>query len=717
MMRRALTILVLLLWPLTGLTPGLAQVPELAALVADRVAIAGDDTLVAQGNVEVFYKGRRLKATRVTYDRGADSLVIDGPIVLTDDAGTLILADQAQLSSDFSDGVLSSARLVLDQQLQLAASQMMRIGGRYTSLNNTVVSSCKVCAASPTPLWEIRAKRVVHDQLERQIYFDDATLRLGGVPVFWLPRLRIPDPSLDRQTGVLAPSFRTTSGLGFGIKLPYFIRLGDSRDLTVTPYISSKNGRSVDLRYRQAFHTGALALSGALSRDELIAGRTRGYAKALGAFALPRDFILTFSGEYVSDDAYLLDYGLGSRDRIDSRIEVQRTRRNEHISARLINFRSIREGDVNSTLPSLVTDLTYQRRFSPDLIGGEGGFRFQTHSHYRSSDNPADSDGDTISDGRDMARLSLTADWRRNWVLPAGILAAAMTEINGDLYRIRQDTAFAGNSFRGTLGAGLELRWPWLRADVNTISHVIEPVVQLVATTRNRTPIPNEDSALLEFDEGNLYALNRFPGTDQIERGRFANIGLGYTRVDPAGWSLGTTIGRVFRATDPGQFGISSGLQGRQSDWLSATRLSLADGLTLTNRLVFNSAFRLTKGEMRLDVKRADYGLSSAFTRMRADPRENRPDALSELTVDGRYQLTPAWEARASTRYDFVADRAASAGLNLAFRNECLKLDLAVSRRFTGTDFVRPSTDFGLSVDLLGFGGKGKRGPAAACSG
>lgn len=70
-----------------------------------------------------------------------------------------------------------------------------------------------------------------------------------------------------------------------------------------------------------------------------------------------------------------------------------------------------------------------------------------------------------------------------------------------------------------------------------------------------------------------------------------------------------------------------------------------------------------------------------------------------------------------NTRYDFAADRAASAGLNLAFRNECLKLDLAVSRRFTSSTSVRPTTDFGLSVDLLGFGGKAKRGPAAACRG
>ncbi|WP_244870036.1 LPS-assembly protein LptD [Pseudorhodobacter ferrugineus] len=700
-------------------TPLRAQ--DLASLVADRVAIAGNDTLVAQGNVEVFQNGKRLKASKITYDRGADLLSITGPIVLTDDAGTIVLADQAELSSDFSDGILQSARVVLDQQLQLAASEMMRIGGRYTSLNNSVVSSCKVCASNPTPLWEIRATRVVHDAQERQIYFDNASFRVVGVPVFWVPYLRMPDPTLKRQTGFLAPSFRTTSDLGFGVKVPYFIRIGDDKDLTVTPYVSSKNARTLELRYRQAFDSGQIEFTGALSRDQRLLGQTRGYLAGKGQFALPRDFTLSFSGTIVSDNAYLLDYGISAEDRIDSRIEVTRTRRNEYISGRLINFRSIRDLDVNSTLPSIVTDVTYQRRFSPGSIGGEGGFRLQSHSHYRSSNNPlySDLDGisDGISDGRDMSRLSMTADWRRNWILPGGVLAAALTEVNGDYYRIRQDNAFAGNSFRGAAGAGVELRWPWVKSGAGGVNHVIEPVAQLVWARKSNSNIPNEDSALVEFDEGNLFSVNRFPGADEVEQGPYANLGIGYTRYDPAGWSLGITVGRVYRTANNAQFSAASGLAGKSSDWLAAVQLSIANGVSLTNRMVFDDRFKLTKGEMRLALDRETYGVSSSYVHLLADAREGRIDDVSQVTLDGRYDFAPNWEAKVSTRYDFVANRAASAGLNLAFRNECLKLDMALARRFTSSTSIKPTTSFGLSVDLLGFGGKAKRGPAAACSG
>jgi LPS-assembly protein len=120
---------------------------------------------------------------------------------------------------------------------------------------------------------------------------------------------------------------------------------------------------------------------------------------------------------------------------------------------------------------------------------------------------------------------------------------------------------------------------------------------------------------------------------------------------------------------------------------------------------------------MRLGLDRDSFGVSSSYVHLLADESESRDEDVSELSLEGRYQITPNWEANFDTRYDFVADRAASAGLKLAFRNECIKLDMALSRRFTSSTSVNPTTSFGLSVDLLGFGGKSKSGPAAACRG
>ena len=711
-MVRLLSLLVVLL---TLALPAAAQ--EQATLVSDSLSITGDTRLIADGNVEILFQGRRLKAQRIVFDQATDRLTITGPIVLTEATGnTIILASQADLSADLSEGILTSARLVLNRQLQMAASRMMRVAGRYTTLDNAVASSCKVCAGNPTPLWEIRAKRVVHDEVARQIYFDNAQFRVAGVPVFYIPRLRLPDPTLKRATGLLTPVLRSTSGLGTGLKFPYFIVINPSTDLTLTPYLSTKNGRTLAFRYRQAFATGGIELNGALSRDALIPGDTRGYLFVDGAFDLPQKFELTFKGQIVTDPAYLLDYGIVNADRLDSRLEIKRTRRNEHLSARIISFQTLRSDEDGTTIPSIIADLTFHRRFSLGPLGGEGGLRFQTHNHYRSSMNPADGpDSDAIADGRDVGRISARIDWRRSFLLPLGIEGTVLGDLTADGYTIAEDAVYAGSTTRTHGNAGVELRWPWVKAGAGGANHVIEPVVQLIWAGSAPETLPNEDSALVEFDEGNLFSLNRFPGSDAVERGRRANVGVTWTRYDPNGWSLGVTVGRVFREADLGQFGPGSGLDAAKSDWLGVVNFDMADGFAMTGRIVIADDLALTKGEARLTLSRPKAALATSLIWAVADPLENRPDPTQELTFDARRKLNPNWTAKLSGRYDFVADRGTVAGLGLEFLNECVRLDVSLSRRFTSSTSVQPTTDFGISVDLVGFGGSSAAGPARTC--
>ena len=708
-------LLTCLLLALTLALPARAQ--EQATLISDSIEITGDTRLIAAGNVEVFYKGRRLKASRIVFDQATDRLVIEGPIVLTEASGnTIILASQAELQADLAEGILTSARLVLNRQLQLAANTITRVSGRYTELETVAASSCKVCATDPTPLWEIRARKVRHDEVERQIYFDNAQFRLAGIPVFYIPRLRMPDPTLDRATGFLMPSLRTTSDLGSGLKLPYFIALTPSSDLTLTPYITTRDSQTLELRYRQAFTTGRIELNGAITRDQLIPGDPRGYLFVDGEFRLPLNFGLTIKGQTVTDPAYLLDYGISDADRLDSRIEASRTRRNEHISARIISFQTLRDDEDNTTIPSLVADLTFHRRFSLGALGGEGGLRLQTHNHWRSSTNPLDGpDSDDIADGRDLGRISARIDWRRSFLLPLGIEGTVLGEATADAYSVAQDQDFGGKTTRTHGNAGVELRWPWVKVGANGATHVIEPVAQFIWASSNADSLPNEDSVLVEFDEGSLFSLDRFPGSDAVERGPRANLGVTWTRHDPAGWSMGVTLGRVFREADLDQFGPGSGLGGRTSDWLAAVNFDLADGIALTARTVLDDDLSLIKGEARIAYSGTRTALASSLIWAVADETENRPDPTQEITFDARRKLNPNWTAKLSGRYDFVADRGTVAGMGLEFLNECVRFDVSLSRRFTSSTSVTPTTDFALSFDLVGFGSGVTGGPARAC--
>ena len=685
-------------------TPRAGHAQDQATLVADRVFLTGDDLLTAEGAVEAFYKDARVKAARIVYDARTETLDITGPISLTDASGTVILADSANLSRDLQNGLLKSARMVMDQQLQLAALEINRIDGRYTRMDKVVASSCQVCPSNPVPLWEIRARRVVHDQLERQIYFDHAQFRIAGVPVFYLPRLRMPDPTLKRATGFLQPEVRTTSELGPGLKLPYFIALGDHRDLTVTPYAATTRTRTLGLRYRQAFATGTIEANGALSDDDIRPGKTRGYLFLDGTFALPRDFKLGIDLQTVSDPAYLLDYGVTDTDWLTSGVSVERARRNEYAAIGVYHHRSLRPGDDNATLPNLAADLEFERRFSPRYLGGEGRLSFQLHGHRRSSSLAFDANGDGIVDGRDVSRATLSLGWHKSWVMPNGMVFSGATDLTADVYSIAQDVTFSGSVTRFLPQAAVELRWPWVRSSAGGASQVIEPVVQLVVAPDRLHAVPNEDSTVATLDEGNLFSFSRFPGADGRELGNRLNIGLGWTRYDPAGWSLGVTGGRVFRARDLGQFTPGSGLDGRSSDWLVSAQLRTDGGLSVQNRVLFDNGFDVSRNELNFGLARDRYSVDAGYLWMVADPAEGRPTATSELVLDAGWDMANNWRGQLAGRYDFNLQRAARAQIGLSYRSECAVVDLSLSRRFTSSTSVAASTDFNLSVSLVGFG-------------
>lgn len=710
------------IWPSTGSSQNadreqvnLGGEDAPAILVADDVFLSGDEQLVATGNVEALFEGRRLNAREIIYDRPTERLIVKGPITLQEPDGTvLVLADSAELDRELRNGLLRGARVVMEDQLQLAAVELARINGRYNQLFKVAVTSCRVCNSDTPPLWQIRARRVIHDQEERQIYFQDAVFSVLGTDIFYLPRLRLPDPTLERATGFLVPTIRNSSILGFGVKVPYFIRIGDHKDLTLTPYISSET-RTLEARYRQAFRNGRIEINGAYGADDLDVRDTRGYIFANGFFNLPRDFNLTFDVEASSDRTYLLDYGFSSKDRLDSEIELERARRDEYIRAASTVFQSLREGESNSTLPSFILNGEYERRVQlSGPVGGEVRFGFLGHLHSRSSSLETDGpDFDIFADGRDVSRLTFSVAWHRSTVLPMGILARAEAGLALDHFQINQSGVINESSATElTPNVAVELRWPFLKRSSSGATHIVEPVVQFSWVGGSNPNIPNDESTRIDFDEGNLFSTSRFTAPDRRERGFSAAYGLLWTRYGQKGWQTSFAVGQVVRdevLIDPSggfSFTDTSGLQDKYSDLLLAGQLKTNNGFAMTTRGLFDNGFQTTKAEARAIWASKYSSIAATYIWLRSDPAEERPNNISEWAIDTTYRFSRHWTGQADWRFDVASEESVRAGIGLIYTNECVEIALNAARRFTSSTVLEPSTDISITVGLRGFSTK-----------
>ncbi|WP_322888905.1 MULTISPECIES: LPS-assembly protein LptD [unclassified Yoonia] len=687
------------------LLPQLAQAQNVATLVADTVTLTADDRLTATGNVVAFFEGTRMSAHQIIYDRAADRLIITGPIVVQDATGAVLTAQSGDLDPRLENGILLGARLVLDQELQLAANQINRQDGRYLQLYRSTASSCRVCGTR-APLWEIRAERVVHDTFEQQLYFENATFLVRGLPLFWLPVMRLPDPTLERATGFLIPRQRNTSRLGTGIKLPYFITLGDHADVTLTPYVSAQT-RTLEMEFRRAFVTGSVSVRGAVS-DDTLQDDLRSYLFANGNFRLPADFRLAFNIETVSDKAYLLDYDYDDKDRLESGLSIVRVTDNTLNELRFSYFQTLRDVETNASLPPIIGEARYEARMQPSF-GGTLGYAASIDTAYRTDDT------DGLA-GRDVTRAGARADWRRDWILPGGVVATAQTGLRGDIYSVRDDSSFPGTDLRVVPSGMATLRWPLAQHSAGAARHLIEPTVTLSwAEAYGGTP-PNEDSTRSEFDPANLFDRTRFAGQDAVETGTQLAAGLTWTRLGQAGNASSLTFGRVFRDRAQPDLTPSSGLDGTRSDWLVSGQYTTPAGFLIELRGLFDDAIETTRTDGRVRWRNDWIDVGATYIWQARDPAENRFDTISEWTLDAGFQLTEALEMSVDARYNVAADLPVQAGVGFQWQNECVTIAVSASRRYTSSSSVDPTTTFGLTGTLAGFSaGRSGGGPAAQC--
>ena len=66
-----------------------------------------------------------------------------------------------------------------------------------------------------------------------KITYNNAILKIYDKPVFYFPKFYHPDPSVNRQSGLLKPEINRSNNLGSSVTIPYFFNLDNNKDLTL----------------------------------------------------------------------------------------------------------------------------------------------------------------------------------------------------------------------------------------------------------------------------------------------------------------------------------------------------------------------------------------------------------------------------------------------------------------------------------------------------
>jgi LPS-assembly protein len=200
---------------------------------------------LAEGNVEMGFGTRTMRADRVRYDSTTGEADLSGTVRYKD-ADEEFAFDRITINLNSETGVLYNGTIRISSNSYQIASQKIEKTGKSSFLIEK--GTLTTCPCDPEPDWkfEVRRAQVTLDQYATG---KDITFRIRGVPVLWLPWGAFP-VKMTRQSGLLLPDFSHNQSRGYTLRVPYYQVINRWSDATVTLDAMSRRGYRPEAEYR-----------------------------------------------------------------------------------------------------------------------------------------------------------------------------------------------------------------------------------------------------------------------------------------------------------------------------------------------------------------------------------------------------------------------------------------------------------------------------------
>ena len=702
-----------------------------AVLQADEVEYQDDDEVViARGNVEIAQGERILLADEVRYNTRTDVITATGNVSLLQPTGEVIFGDRVRVTGDLREGTIEAFRMLLTDNSRLAAANAVRVDDNRTDMNRAVYSPCEICEDDPdsAPLWQMRASRVIHDQEEQTVYYRHARLELFDVPLFYTPYFSHPDPTAERQTGLLTPTIGYSSSVGAMLQPRYYVVLSDQADFTFEPLLTTGGGQVAQGTYRREMATGAFRVTGSItqatnldSADDTLRGLRfqdptveegdlRGHIDTEGQFQIDENWRWGWDARWVSDDAYLERYGYDFDDPLQSELFAERFEGRSYFRGEAMTFQGLRRRNDEFQQPLILPNAAYHYISDPDYLGGQLFGELGALKLMR-------------VDGRDTRRLSGTLGWERSYVENLGgrVTLKGLTNVDAYSYRDTVDGADviapadgageSGQTARVFPQAAVAYSYPVTRSS-GLGTEVLEPRVQLVVGPNggNSSRIPNETSRTFDFTAGNLFALDRIPGRDRVSSGQRVDYGVEYTYTTPSGGGAASAmLGQSYRITSDDVLPASVGGDREFSD--------IVGRFSLSPFRYFSTSYDIRIDDQTRDLRFSEYSLDVGPPALRlgldytfVDEQDSVFTNFRErkqLRLRLRSRFSRYWSVSLRHRQDLLRKEPQETTLGLTYQDECFLFGLSASRDYANRPDVRDDDTIMVTIGLKNLGAFG----------
>ncbi len=577
-------------------------------------------------------------------------------------------------------------------------SNTINIYEEKTKFTKSIFTLCDYRKEDKCPPWSVQAKQMLHDKKKKTIFYDKAVIKVYDFPILYLPKLSHPDPTVNRRSGFLVPSFSDSKNLGEGLDISYFWALNKDKDFTLKNKLYVSENPLFLGEYRQAFEKSNLILD---------FGYTEGYKKRSATKTagekshLFSKYVKNFTGkddsnnsikitiQNVSNDKYLKLYKIKSNlveyenDTLENSFTFNREDENSFLGLQASAYETLKEG-YNDKYEYILPDVIYDRNLLASNKYGNLDFTSNLNIH----------NYDTNKFKRFLVN---DLDWKfrtNNFISGIkGNLIGKLKNVNYETKNVSEYKSDPETEFFGALGYLSKID---LFKNKNNQNYLLTPKVLLRYAPGNMRKQKN----YTKLNNKNIFSLDRLNAYDNFESGLSATIGFDYEIKDNNEKEINFSIGQIINEKENKDMPDSSSLDEKLSDLVGTANVKLNDTFNV------NYNFALDQNYKDLNYNEIGFNFDSNLIKFDVDYLQEKKHIGNQ-----EYFKTNLEYAKGNNgifgfemKRNIITNSSEYYNLSYEYLNDCLRAGLVYRREFYNDSELEAENSLMFKITLTPFG-------------
>ena len=667
-------------------------------LRADRLESTGEQAIEASGKVELRTRRETVLADWLRYDFATDEIWGKGDVLIRYGIDW-ITGPELKYKRGTETGFFASPRFFVGENNSRGSAAEIRFSGPdHYEATDARYTTC----VAPREDWYLKMGELEVDRTRMVGTGRDATVYFFGAPVLYSPWFEFP-LSNERKSGFLTPTTGITGTRGFEYSQPYYLNLAPNYDATITPRLMSKRGIQIGGQGRYLFETSQGEMGAEYLPHDRVTGTDRyelswRHTQNLDSW-LP-GLIGYWNLNKVSDDTYFSDLsdrvGLTSQTTLPREGGFAYTNGPWQVLARAQGFQTLQDPTEPQPVP-------YNRVPQALVTLREwdwNGLTFTGIGEYAYFRQP------TLTTGQRVYAWPTVGIERQG----AAWSFAARTGVHMREYDLNEVRPGVPSRFGyaipiSSVDASVVLERDWNLFGQSFVQTLEPRAFYVYVPYRNQSNAPTFDTAVDDFNFGQLFSVNRYLGNDRIGDANQLTLALTSRILDPetGGERFRVAVGQryylqnqqVVLNESPRSAATSDvlvGAEGRISDaWAVAALWQYNQDSKQTERL--NAGLKYTPAPGRV------FNASYTYSRQFLDPvgrqsRLNQFDLSWQIPVDASWTLLGRWN------FSLLDSKTLEAVAGVEYNADCWALRL-VGQRLATTSQTTTNSIY-LQIELNG---------------